>query len=142
VSKIAPVRTSRTYGPYVRAVYTARTYGPYVRLVRTGAIFDTRIYGLYVRVSKSSPLYTAKGATRGEGGWEDPPPKKKIGRTTPTFYVAVHCSARNWLYHPYFVLCNNLDQGIGPPNFEYVVAPLYTARIYGSYLRVVRSVGE
>ena len=56
----------------------------------------------------------------GRGG-PDPP---KFGRTTPTFYVAALCSARNWLYHPYFVLYNNLDQGIGPPNFENVVAPL------------------
>jgi len=47
---------------------------------------------------------------RGLGG-PDPP---KFGWTTPTFYVAADCSARNWIYHPYFVLYNNLDQGIGP----------------------------
>ena len=63
----------------------------------------------------------------GSGGGVRTPPKKKIGRTTPTFYVAVDCSARNWVYHPYFVLYNNLDQGIGPPNFENVVAPLSIA---------------
>ena len=34
------------------------------------------------------------------------------------------CTARNWVRHPHFVLYNNLDQGIGPPNFENVVAPL------------------
>jgi len=27
----------------------------------------------------------------------------------------------------YFVLYNNLDRGIGPPNFENVVAPLFSA---------------
>ena len=42
------------------------------------------------------------------------------------YRYVTHCSARNWvdLYHPYFVLHNNLDQGIGHPNFENVVAPL------------------
>jgi len=34
------------------------------------------------------------------------------------------CSARNWVYHPYFVQYHNIDQGIGAPNFENVVAPL------------------
>ena len=56
-------------------------------------------------------------------GGSGPP---KFGRTTPTFYVAADCSARNWVYHPYFVMYNNLDQGTGPPNFENVVAPLLT----------------
>ena len=41
-----------------------------------------------------------------------------------TLRYVTHCSARNWVYHPYFVLYNNLDQGIVPPNFENVVAPL------------------
>ena len=52
-----------------------------------------------------------------------PPPKKKIGRTTPTFYAAADCSARNWVYHPYFVMYNNLDQGIGPPTLETWLRP-------------------
>jgi len=54
-----------------------------------------------------------KGATTGGGGWGVGTPAK-FGRTTPTFYVPAHCSARNWLYHPYFVLYNSLRQGIGP----------------------------
>ena len=56
---------------------------------------------------------------------------KKIWTDHPNFFdeecdyrYVTDCSARNWLYHPYFVLYNNLDQGIGPPNFENVVAPL------------------
>jgi len=43
------------------------------------------------------------------------------GRTTPTFFDeecdyrhVTACSARNWVYHPYFVLYSNLDQEIGP----------------------------
>jgi len=55
---LRPIRTTRTYGPYVRAVCTARTYGcifdtrthgPYLRPVFTGAfltpVFTARIYG-------------------------------------------------------------------------------------------------
>jgi len=42
---LRPIRTTRKYGPYIRAVFTARTYG---------CIFDSRIYGriygLYLRV--------------------------------------------------------------------------------------------
>jgi len=58
------------------------------------------------------------------GGWGPAPPK--IWTDDPNFYVAADSSARNWVYHPYFVLYNNLDQGIGPPNYENVVAPLVT----------------
>jgi len=47
----------------------------------------------------------------------------KNGRTTPTFHVAADCSARNWVYHPYFVLYNNLDQGIGPPTLKTWLRP-------------------
>jgi len=72
-----------------------------------------------------------KGATT--GGSEGSGPRPKFGRTTPTFYVAAHCSARNWLYHPYFVLYNNLDQGIGPRNFENVVAPLVHNAWYADF---------
>ena len=64
-----------------------------------------------------------KGATTGRSEGSGPPPPK-FGRITPTFYVAADCSARGWVYHPYFVLYNNLDHGTGSPNFENVVAPL------------------
>jgi len=47
----------------------------------------------------------------------------KFGRTTPTFYVTVDCSARNWVYNPYFVLYNNLDQEIGPPTLKTWLRP-------------------
>jgi len=53
-------------------------------------------------------------------GGPDPP---KFGRTTPTFYVAADCSARNWVCHPYFVLYNNLDKGIGPPTLKTWLRP-------------------
>jgi len=55
-------------------------------------------------------------------GGRTPHPKKN-GRTTPTFYVAADCSARNWVYHPCFVLYNNLDQGIGPPTLKTWLRP-------------------
>ena len=54
-------------------------------------------------------------------GWVRTP--QKLRRTTPAFYVAVDCSARNWVYHPYFVLYNNLDQGIGPPTLKTWLRP-------------------
>ena len=71
-------------------------------------------------------LPPSKGATSGRRGWgvrTPPPKKKKNGRTNPTFFVAAHCSARNWLNHPYFVLYNNLDQGIGPPTLKTWLRP-------------------
>jgi len=55
----------------------------------------------------------------GRGG----PDPSKFGRTTPTFYVAADCSARNWVYYPYFVPYNNLDQGIGPPTLKTWLRP-------------------
>jgi len=45
------------------------------------------------------------------------------------------CSARNWVCHPYFVLYNNLDQEIGPLNFENVVAPLLLAPVHNYGIR-------
>ena len=54
-------------------------------------------------------------------GGSGPP---KSGRTTPTFYVAAGCSAQNWVYHPYFALYNNLDQGIGPQFSKHGCAPV------------------
>jgi len=63
-----------------------------------------------------------KGATTGGsvGGGPDPP---KFGRTTPTSYAAADCSARNWIYLPYFVMYNNLDQEIGPPTLKTWLRP-------------------
>ena len=62
-----------------------------------------------------------KGATTGRLGGPDPPPN--FGWTTPNFYVAAGCSARNWVYHSYFVLYNNLGQGIGPPTLRTCLRP-------------------
>jgi len=49
------------------------------------------------------------------------PGPPKIWTDHPNFFdeecdyrYITYCSARNWVYHTYFVLYNNLDQGIGP----------------------------
>ena len=45
-------------------------------------------------------------------------PRKKIWTDHSNFYACLlqtAASAGNWVYHPYFVMYNNLDQGIGPP---------------------------
>jgi len=47
---LRPIRTTRTYGPYI---------GPYSRPICTGVFFHTRMYGPYVRVSKNVPVHTA-----------------------------------------------------------------------------------
>jgi len=62
--------------------------------------------------------------SQGRNDWGDegdPDPQKKIWRDHPNFFdeecdyrYVTHCSARNWVYHPYFVLYSNLHQGIGP----------------------------
>jgi len=44
------------------------------------------------------------------------------------YHYATDCSARNWVYHPYFVLYNNLDQGIGwldPPTLKTWLRPCW-----------------
>jgi len=70
----------------------------------------------------------SKGATTGGRGVRTP---LQIWTDHPNFFdeecdysYVTDCSPRKWVCHPYFVLYNNLDQGIGPPNFENVVAPL------------------
>jgi len=62
-----------------------------------------------------------KGATTGARG-SGPP---KIWTDHPDFFdeecdyrYVTDCSPRHWVYHPYFVLYNNLDQGIGPPQLS------------------------
>jgi len=49
--KLRPIRTTRKYGPYIRAVCMARTYG---------CIFDTGIYGPYIRVNFLTPVHTGR----------------------------------------------------------------------------------
>jgi len=46
---------------------------------------------------------------------------QNLGTDHPNFFdeesdyrYVTDCSPRNWVYYPYFVLYNNLDQGIGP----------------------------
>ena len=64
-------------------------------------------------------------------GWLGGSGPPNIWRDHPNFFheecdyhYVTDYSARNCVYHPYFVLYNNLDHGIGPPNFENMVAPL------------------
>jgi len=64
------------------------------------------------------------GATTEESGGSGPHPPQICTDHLNFFdeecdyrYVT-DCSARNWVYHPYFVLYNNLDQGIGPPTLK------------------------
>ena len=64
------------------------------------------------RPQSTAGLLCCKGATTGEVGGPDPP---KFGRTTPTFYVAVDCSARNWLYHPYFGVSRSQTRHVRDP---------------------------
>ena len=111
------------------------TKGRYALPVHTGAIFDTRIYGLYVRVSKSSPLYTAKGATRGEGGWEDPPPKKKLDGPSQLF-TQLYTAVRE-IGYTIRILFSAITQTkeLDPPTLNTwlrpYIRPVYTGRIYG-----------
>jgi len=53
------------------------------------------------------------------GGRRDPDPQNLDGPVQLfdeecDYRYVTDCSAQNWVYHPYFVLYNNLDQGIGP----------------------------
>jgi len=77
------------------------------------------------------------GATTGGRRSGPPSPQKKNWTDHPNFFdeecislcdyrYVTDYSPRNWVYHPYFVLYNNLDQGIGTPNLENVVAPMLT----------------
>jgi len=68
----------------------------------------------------------AKGATTGGRGSGSP----KIWRGHPNFFdeecdyrYVTDCSSLNWVHHPYFVLYNNLDQGIGPPTLQTWLRP-------------------
>jgi len=80
----------------------------------------------------SSHIY--KGATTGGRGGRTPPPPE-IWTDHPKFLRSCTLQCTKLAIpsnHPYFVMYNNLDQGIGPPNFENVVAPLH---IYADGLR-------
>ena len=76
-------------------------------------------------------IYRLPARAQPLGGRGSGPPK--FGWTTPTFYVAALCSARNWLYHPYFVLYNNLDQGIGPPTLKTWLRPCLPGAVLREY---------
>jgi len=69
---------------------------------------------------------TGKGATTGGWGVRTP----KIWTNHPNCFdeecdyrYVTDCSPRNWVYHPYFVLYNNRDQGIGPPTLKTWLRP-------------------
>jgi len=71
----------------------------------------------------------AKGATTG-GCLEEGVRTPQIWTDHPNFFdeecdcrYVTACSPRNWVYHPYFVLYNNLDQGIGPPTLKTWLRP-------------------
>ena len=74
----------------------------------------------------SAFVQLAQGATT--GGWGSGPPENLDG-PPQLFYeecdyrYITDCSARNWVYHPYFVLYNNLDQEIGPPSLKSWLRP-------------------
>ena len=66
---------------------------------------------------------TLQGATTGGGRRGSGPPK--IWTDHPNFFdeeydyrYVTACSAQNWVYHPHFVLYNNLHQGVGPPTLK------------------------
>ena len=80
------------------------------------------------KVSRKSVFFRLESraqAMRGLGG-PDPP---NLDGPPHFFYVAVDCSARNWVYHPYFVLYNNLGQGIGPPTLKTWLRPCLEWRV-------------
>ena len=78
----------------------------------------------------ASPATGPRAQPLGVGGPDIP----KNWMDHPNFFdeecdyrYVTYCSPRNWVYHRNFVLYNNLEQEIGPSNFENVVAPLYGA---------------
>jgi len=71
-------------------------------------------------------VYARKGATTGGRGVRTP----QIWTEHPNFFdeecdyrYVTDYSERNWVYHPYFVLYNNLHQGIGPPTLKTWLRP-------------------
>jgi len=77
--------------------------------------------------------FICKVATTGGFGGSGPP---KIWTDHPNFFdeecdyrYVTDCSARNWVYHPYFVLYNNLDQGIGPPTLKAWLRPCSSVKV-------------
>ena len=57
------------------------------------------------------------------GGFGGSGPHQNLDGPPQLFYVAAGCSARNWVYHPYFVLYNNQHQEIGPPTLKTWLRP-------------------
>jgi len=87
----------------------------------------------------------------GEGSGPRPPQKKKKRNWTdhPNFFheacdyrYVTHCSARSWVYHPYFVLYNNLDQGIGPQLVKRGCAPAPTGGVSGQLKSIVKQINS
>ena len=77
-------------------------------------------------------MHENKGATTGGVGWGVRTPK--IWTDHPNFFdecdyrYVTDCSARNWVYNPYFLLYNNLNQGIGPPTLKTWLRPCKSIR--------------
>ena len=66
---------------------------------------------------------------QGRNHWGVRTPQKNLDGPPQLFYeecdyrYVTACSARNWVYHPHFVLYNNLHQGIGPPTLKTWLRP-------------------
>jgi len=94
------------------------------------AFIPPNCHALYLKRTGHQVPQVHNGVNMWPLGGQDPLPlPKKIGRTTPTFWMKsddryiADCSPRNWVYYPYFVLYNNLDQGIGPPTLKTWLRP-------------------
>jgi len=80
------------------------------------------------RVNEGSHSFTCHQGRNhwGVGGVRTPPnldgPPQLFDEECDYRYVT-DCSPRKWVYHPYFVLYNNLDHGIGPPTLKTWLRP-------------------
>ena len=93
--------------------------------VKTAAYPPTGSMTLETEMRTSPRPIRCRRSMQGSNHWgvggSGPP---KIWTDHPNFFdkecdyryvsYVTYCSPRNWVYHPYFVLHNNLDQGIGP----------------------------
>jgi len=108
-------RLSVLHGVYISVTWRIRLNRPAIRLQRSHC---WSLIGFF------------QGRNHWGSGGPDPPnlegPPQLFDDECDYHYVT-DCSARIWVHHPYFVLYNNLDQGIGPPNFDNVVAFLVSS---------------
>jgi len=91
--------------------------------------YDACLVPVYLRHISFLPIKDNKNL-QGRNHWGLGVRTPKIWMDYPDFFdeecdyrYVTDCSPRNWVYHPYFVLYNNLTNELDP-NFENVVAPL------------------